>query len=524
MPTGFRPVVEAIEERELLAVNVLTYHYNVTRTGWNAQESILTSANVNVHTFGKLFALHVDGKVDAQPLYMSGVKVPGKGTHNVLFVATEHDSVYAFDANRYGAPLWHVSMLGPGEVPSDDHGCPQISPEIGITSTPVIDPATGTMYVVAMSKLVVAAKTMYIQRVHALDVTTGADSIAPVIVHASFPGTGPNSQGGRVTFDPGLYAERTSLLLTHGVLYTFWTSHCDAGPYNGWIMGYDAGTLHQVSDLCTTPNGVGGAFWNAGAGAAIDAAGNIYDLEGNGTFDTTLNSRGFPAQGDFGGSFVKISTTGGLHVADYFVPHNIQAENDADQDLGSGGVMVLPNMKDAQGRIVQLAIGAGKDGNIYLVNRNAMGKFSPSHDRIYQELIGPVRGGEWATSAYFPGSVYFGPQGGHLMQFTFHNARLLPTPTSQTTTTFVYPGTSPSVSSNGLRNAIVWAAENGPTAALHAYVAQNLGHELYNSNQAGTADHFGAGNKFITPMLANGKVYVGTTNGVAVFGLLPRRR
>jgi len=520
-----RPELENLEGRELPSVNVLTYHYDVARTGWNRQETTLTLANVNEHDFGKLFTLRVDGKVDAQPLYLSHITVPGKGTHNLLLVATENDSVYAFDADRRAAPLWHVRLLGRGEVPSDDHGCPQITPTIGITATPVIDPRTGTMYVVAMSKLVSGGHTTYLQRVYALDVASGHQRVRSVVVHASYPGHGPSSHGGRVTFDAGLYAERTSLLLTHGVLYTFWTSHCDAGPYNGWVMGYDPATLRQVSVLSTTPNGVEGAFWNAGAGAAADAAGNIYELEGNGTFDATLNRRGFPAHGDFGGSFLKLSPSGGLHVADYFAMHNIQAENADDADLGSGGAVVLPDLRDAHGHIVHLVAGAGKDGNLYLLNRNALGKFHPGHDRIYQELPGALAGGEWATAAYFAGALYYGPVGGHLVEFTFSHARLHATPTSQSSETFGYPGTSPSVSSNGVRNAIVWAAENGPVAVLHAYAARNLGHELYNSNQApGGADHFGTGNKFITPMVANGKVYVGTTNSVAVFGRLRRPR
>jgi hypothetical protein len=517
---SFRPRVESLEERALPSVDVLTYHYDQARTGWDAHETILTPANVHEGSFGKLFTLRVDGKVDAQPLYLAGLNIPGQGVHNVVFVATENDSVYAFDADHAGPPLWHVRLLGPGEVPSDDRGCSQITPEIGITATPVIDPNTGMLYVVAMSKLVANGTPTYIQRVHALDVTTGADALAPVVVHASFPGTGPDSQNGQVTFDPAQYAERSSLLLVNGVLYTQWTSHCDDGAYNGWIIGYDAATLQQVSVLNTTPNGVQGAFWNSGAGPAADAAGNIYELEGNGTFDTNL-AHGFPAQGDFANSFLKLDPTGGLHVAAYFAPHNVAAENAADQDLGSGGIVLLPDMLDARGRIVHLAVAAGKDGNLYVLRRDNPGGFHASGDRIYQELPGALKGGEWATAAYFRGAVYYGPVGNHLLRFVFVHGRLVSTPISQSPETFGYPGASPSISSNGRTNGIVWATENTHSAVLHAYLATDLSHELYNSNQAPHGrDHFGVGNKFITPMVADGHVYVATTNGVGVFGLL----
>ncbi len=265
-----------------------------------------------------------------------------------------------------------------------------------------------------------------------------------------------------------------------------------------------------------------GSFWNSGAGAAADAAGNIYNLEANGTFDPTLNATGFPAQNDFGNSLLKLAPAPSLHVADYFAAHNVQAENAADRDLGSGGALVLPDMTDGHGRVRQLVIGAGKDGTIYLADRTHLGKFSASGDRIYQEIPGAVAGGIFGAPAYFHGAVYFGPVGGHLKEFTFTAARLNAAPASQSATTFGYPGATPTVSSNGNGHGIVWAAQNGSTAVLHAYDATNLAHELYNSDQAGSRDHFGVGNKFITPVVANGKVYVGTTNGVGVFGLLPR--
>ena len=515
--------LEELETRFLLSVNVLTYHNDIARTGLDANETILNPSNVNFNSFGLLFVLNVDGKVDAEPLYMANLKVPGKGIHNVVFVCTEHDSVYAFDADsNTGAnatPLWQVSLLPPGEAPSDPRACNEVTPEIGITATPAIDPNLSTIYVVAMSKTY-KGTVVYHQRLHALNITTGADRVPPVDIQASFndPITHVTS-----TFDPKQYKERSALLLLNGTVYISFASHCDIQPYQGWIMSYQEGTLIQTSVLDITPNGREGAFWNSGAGPAADSSGNVYDLAGNGTFDTTLNSQGFPSQDDFGNLFLKLSTSKGLHVSDYFAPFNTVAESNADLDLGSGGVLVLPPMIDASGTVHNLVIGAGKDGNIYLADRTNMGRFNPqNNNNLYQELAGVLSGGEWATSAYFNGSVYFGPKGNHLLQFTFSNALLNASPASESSMTFGFPGATPGISSNGTLDGIVWAIENGTVAVLHAFDALDLANELYNSNQApNDRDHFGAGNKFITPMIANGKVYAATTTGVGVFGLLP---
>jgi len=503
-------------------VNVTTYHYDTARTGQNLSETILTPSNVNSSSFGKLFVISVDGRVDAQPLYLTQISIPNHGTHNVLYVGTEHASVYGFDADS-GTLLWQVSMLAAGETTSDDHGCGQITPEIGITSTPVIDPKAGphgTIYVVAMSK---DGAGNYYQRLHALDVTTGAEQFGgPQNIQASFPGTGDNSSGGNVVFAPGQYAERAGLLLLNGIVYTGWTSHCDTRPYTGWIMGFDQSTLAQVSVLNVTPNGNEGSVWMSGAGLAADTSGNIFLLDANGTFDSALDANGFPSQGDFGNAFLKISTTNhGLAVADYFEMFNQGAENGSDEDLGSGGALVLPDFTDSLGHTRHLAVGAGKDSNIYVVDRDAMGKFSLSKNNIYQQLQGALSGSVFSMPAYFNNTVYYGAVGDNIKAFAVSNAQLAVTPASQTGNAFGYPGATPSISADGTSNAILWAAENGNSAVLHAYDATNLSHELYNSNQAsGGRDQFGAGNKFITPMITNGKVYVGTTNGVGVFGLL----
>ena len=495
--------------------DVLTYHNDNFRSGQNLSESILTTSNVNSSSFGKLYELPVDGKVDAQPLVKTQVSIPGAGLHNVLYVVTEHDSVYAFDADN-GTMLWPapISMLGPGEVPSDDRGCGQVTPEIGITSTPVIDPSAGpngTIYLVAMSK---DASNNYIQRLHALDIATGAEEFGgPVIIAA----TG---------FSPGQYKERAGLLLlSNGEVYTTWASHCDIPSYNGWIIAYGLNKqniLAQTSALNITPNGSDGAIWQSGAGPAADSFGNIYFLDGNGTFDTTLNSNGFPNAGDFGNAFLKLSTSSGLQVADYFEMSNTVAESAMDEDLGSGGALLL-DVSDAMNATHHLAVGAGKDHNIYLVDRDNMGKFNPSANNAnaYQVLSGELPGGEFAMPAFFNNTLYYGGVGLPLLAFGFSNARLLSSASSSTTESFNYPGTTPSISANGSNNGIVWAVENAGGAVLHAYDAGNLEHEFYNSNQAPDGRDSFQDNKFITPTVANGKVYVGTPSSVAVFGLRP---
>jgi len=504
------------------STDVLTYHNDIARTGQNLNETILTTSNVTSAKFGKLGFYSVDGLVDAQPLYASNVAVPGNGTHNLLIAATEHGSVYAFDADS-GTTIWSTSMLKAGETTSDPRGCSQVSPVIGVTSTPVIDRtrgANGTVYVVAMSK---DGSGNYHQRLHALDLALGTELFSgPVEIQAKYPGTGDNSDGTNVIFDPGQYKERAGLLLMNGILYTSWASHCDIRPYTGWIIAYNPATLAQTSVLNVTPNGNEGAIWMAGAGLAADSSGNIYFLDANGDFDTNLNSSGFPSNGDYGNAFMKISTSAGLAVADYFEMDNQAVENGSDTDLGSGGAMVLPDLNDGAGHTMHLAVGAGKDSNLYVVNRDSMGKFNQSNNSaIYQELPGKLPGGVFAMPAYFNNTVYYGSVGSQIQAFTITNAKLSASATAHTANSFGYPGATPSVSANGASNGIVWAIENSTPAVLHAYDAGTL-NELYNSNQAAAGrDQFGNGNKYMTPTIVNGKVFVGTPNGVAVFGLLP---
>ena len=502
-------------------VDVTTYHYDIGRTGLNASETTLTPGNVTQSKFGLLRILPMDGKVDAQPLFLSGVMVAGQ-LHNIVYAVTEHDSVYAFDADT-GAQIWKTSILGANELTSGDHGCSQISPEIGITSTPVIDRnagANGSIFVVGMS---LDATGAYHQRLHALDVTTGAEQTgSPTEIHATYPGTGANSSGGNVVFDPAQYAERVGLLLMNGTIYLGWTSHCDQGAYTGWLMAYSESTLAQTGVLNLTPNGSEGSIWMAGAGLAADTSGNIYFLDANGTFDGTLDASGMPVNRDFGNGFLKVSTAGGtLAVTDYFEMDNTIAESNGDEDLGSGGALVLPDVTDSAGTVHHLAIGAGKDSNIYVVNRDSMGHYNAQNNNaLYQEVDGAIDG-VFSMPAYFNNTVYYAAVDDNVKALPITNAKLAASATVESVNQYGYPGMTPAISANGTANGIVWTVENASTAVLHAFDAGTL-QELYNSSQAaGERDQFGAGNKFITPMVTAGKVFVGTPGGVAEFGLLP---
>jgi len=504
-----------------VVTDVLTYHNDIARTGQNLTESILSADRVTASTFGKIRILSTDGKVDAQPLYLSALAIPGNGTHDVVYVATEHDTVYAFDAAS-GAVLWQRSLLGAGETTSDTRSCSQVVPEIGITATPVIDRSrgpNGVVYVVAMSK---NASGAYFQRLHALDAALGTEMFGgPTTVQASYPGSGAGSANGSVPFDPKQYEERAGLLLLNGQIITVWTSHCDIDPYTGWVIAFDGGTLARSSVLNVTPNGSRGGMWMAGAGPAADAQGNVYVLDGNGTFDTTLTVDGFPNRGNFGNAFLKIATAGGLSVADYFATFDTVSKSNADSDLGSGGTLVLPDLVDSTGRTRHLAVGAGKDAHIYVVDRDAMGKWNASTNQNYQDINGALGGSVFSMPAYFNSTLYYGASGQQLKAFPIASARLATTSTSGSAVSFPFPGTTPSVSAFGASGGVVWAVENRNPAVLHAYDARDLSHELYNTTQAANSrDAFGAGNKFITPTIVNGRVYVGTTNGVAVFGML----
>ena len=504
------------------ATDVLTYHNDTLRTGQNLTESVLTPSNVSVSSFGLLRVLPADGLVDAAPLIVSGLSIGGS-SHNVVYVASEHDSVYSYDADS-GAAIAHVSLLASGETPSDPvDGCNQVVPEIGITSTPVIDRnagPNGTLFVVAMSK---DSSGNYRQRLHALDLTTLADRLPPVAITATYSGTGPNSASGQLTFNPMQYKERAALLLSQGVIYTAWASHCDDEPYNGWIIGYNETTLAQSAVFNLTPNGDAGAIWGTG-GLAADSTGALYGVAGNGTFDTTLGANGLPGQLDCGNCAFKLTASGGtLTLADYFTPYNTVTLSQTDTDFGSGSALLLPPQVDSSGTAQALLVAAGKDGNLFVLDRDNLGHFNANTNAVYQEIANGAPNGVWSTFAYFNGNVYIGSVGNPLRAYSVSMAQLATTPSSMTSINFAYPGPAPAISANGSSNGIVWAVETNylGIAVLHAYNPANLAQEYYNSTQAANnRDGFGAGNKFMTPVIANGKVFIGTPTGVAVFGEL----
>ena len=483
------------------------------RTGQNLNETTLTTANVNSSTFGKLFSRHLDGFVYAQPLYESGVSIPRKGVHNVVFVATEHDSVYAFDADSNTGsnrnPLWRRSFLGHGvrTVPSRDTLTTDLVPEVGITGTPVIDPATGTMYVVVKTKEGSGKTVHYVQRLHALDITTGAEKLGgPVVIQATVPGTGDGNDGnGNVAFDPLREAQRAALTLVNGVVYVAWASHGDNGPYHGWVMGYDATTLQQVAVFNDTPNGGLGGIWMSGGGLSSDGNGNLFLATGNGTFDSS---------GDLGDSILRLSTANGLTVADSFTPANEATLAAQDNDLGSGGPLLLPDQPGATPH--ELLVG-GKDGTLWLANRDQLGGFNSAVNQVVQQISGSP-GGYFDTPSYFNGNVYVHAPGDSLSQYTLSNGQLPATPTATAPGQFGFPGATASISANGTDNGIVWEIEIAKIGILHAYDATNVSNELYNSDQIGK-DKLGPGVKFSVPTVANGKVFVGTSSTLSVFGL-----
>ena len=499
-------------------VNVLTYQYNNSRAGANLNENVLTPANVNQSHFGKLFSYPVDGYIYGQPLYVGNITVAGKGTHNLVLAATENDSVYAFDADSgagaNATPLWHVSFLNPAagvtNVPYGDTGCDQITPELGITSTPAIDESSGTVYVVAMTKESAGGSATYVHRLHALDISSGKERpSSPVAIQATYPGTGEG--GSTLVFAPRYYKQRPGLLLLNGVVYTGFSSHCDGGTYHGWLMSYDGKTLKQLSVYNNTPNGNQGSFWAGGAAPAADANGNIYLSAGNGTFDYASGG------GDLGESYIKLSTSGTLKEVDYFAPFNYSQLNDGDVDVGSAGV-ALAGDEAGSASHRHLLVGAGKEGRIYVLDRDNLGKWqSGSDSQIVASLAGGI-GGLFGNPAYYNKAVYFCGSGDHLKAFSLANATLGSFPSSQTNDGFGYPGGVPSISASGTTNGIAWMLES--SAILHAFDASNLGRELYNSNQNSSRDALGSYVKYSVPMIANGKVYAGTQKSLAVFGLL----
>jgi hypothetical protein len=498
------------------SADVVMHHYDISRSGVNSAETLLTTSNVNSTAFGKVGEFAVDGQIDGQALFLSQLAIPGQGNKDVLYVATENDTVYAVDAKSISGGsatvLWKTRVLPSGESPATSLPCGNISPN-GITATPVIDRTRNAIYVEAMSQ---NSAGNIIHRLHALDLTNGNELFGgPTTITATYPGTGGHSSGGVVTFDPSVQHDRAALLESGSTIYTAWSGLWgDCGPYSAWVIAFDAGTLKQSGAIDLVPNNSGGGMWMGGGGPAADASGNVYVISGNGFGDT-------PGMNSYGNSFVRLSSSAGLKVGDYFTPFNTLSEDGRDADFGSAGPLLLPDLVDASNITRHLAVGAGKDGNLYVLDRDNLGQFNSTKNSIYQQF--PLSSSENHSSpVFFNNTVYICPENNTLKAFPVSKALLATSPSSQSAHVFGSNGAVPSISANSGAEGIVWALDWG-AGILFAYDAGNLTRELYDSNQAASnRDHFSpVGGHFITPMIANGRVYIGTRTTVAVFGLLP---
>ena len=529
---------------------VATYHNNTSRNGSNTQEYGLSPSTVTTSTFGKLFSCTVDGAVYVQPLWVPALTI-SSAKHNVIFVATQHESLYAFDADANTSPctpLWHANLIdaahgglsGETSVPSGigglvGAGSGDISPEVGVTGTPVIDLGTNTLYVV--SKSVNPSGPSFYQRLHAIDLLTGTEKFSgPATIAGTYPGSGDG--GTTVTWVARQQNQRAGLALVNGIIYIGWASHEDQTPYYGWLMAFNATTLSPMGVFNTTPNAGLGGIWMGGGAPAADSSNNLYMITANGNFDATSASA---PNNDYGDSFLKLSSN--LTVSQYFTPSDQSADNLNDQDFGSGGAAILVDLAPNGSNPTHLVLGGGKDGNLYLLNRDQMGGSGDTN--AWQVLS--LGNGIFGSAAFWNSAFYLAGMGGRLQEFSLNSstAQLNTSPTSTTTATFGFPGATPSVSSMpNDTNGIVWALDNsqyctpqspgcGP-AVLHAYDATNLATELWNSSQ-GSGNSAGYAVKFTVPTVANGKVYIGTRgNNVGgadgsttvpgeldVYGLLP---
>jgi uncharacterized repeat protein (TIGR03806 family) len=519
-------------------VPVLTYHYDNSRSAANTNERVLIPAIVNTNNFGLLWSYAVDGYVYTQPLYVPTVNIPGLGVHNVIYIGTENDSVYALDADSNtganGGVLWHTNL---GVAPLSNNGefgnryvptYGDIVPEVGITGTPVIDLVAGTIYVDVFTREIGATSTNYYHRIHALNITNGVEqSNSPSVVAATYPGTGVGGNGSVLTFNPEEHNERSALTLAGGILYVGYAGYGDTDPYHGWLFGFSTTNLRMLPDhiFNTTPNATQAAFgahageggmWMGGNGLCVDASNNLYFESGNGSFSENANGR------DYADSFLKLATTNGLSLADYFTPYNQADDAAADLDVGSAGPLLLPDSAGSAAH-PHLILGASKQGTIYLVDRDNMGHYSTSgsDNQIVQSVIGQI-GGAWSSPAYFNNRVYFQASSDVLKVFTINNGVLGTTPSSQSAAGVGAFNGGPIVSANGTNNGIVWMinssayGSSGP-GILYACNATNLAQELYNSSQL-SRDNPGGAVKMINPMVANGKVYVGAEYALSVYG------
>ena len=520
---------------------VATYHNNLSRDGANTHEYALTTSNVTLSTFGKLFSCAIDAPAYAQPLWVANLSIGG-GTHNVVFVASSRNTVYAFDADKSPCvTYWSVSLLESGEtyLSNSDVGTGDIETDIGIVGTPVIDLSSQTLYVISKSKnsgTSCTPSSSCHQRLHALNLADHAEKFGgPYSLTSSItvPGNGDGSSNGLVPFDPLRENQRPGLALVNGVVYITWASHGDNGPYHGWVIGFAASNIGAGPSAVwnSTPNAVSGypnsdgGIWMSGGAPAADASNNLYFLTGNGSFDA--NSSG----SNYGDSTIKLSTSGSLHVTDYFTPANQDSLNSGDQDHGAGGAAIL--VDQPSGPVQHLLIGGGKSGTLFLVNRDNMGHYNgPTGPNNVVQSLSPGNG-IFATGAFWNNFFYIAGVSGHLNQYTFNagTGQFTSPATHSSSSSYGFPGSTPSVSSVGSStNGIVWALNNsqycteqspgcGPTV-LHAYDASDVSTELWNSTQ-GTGNSAGNAVKFTVPTVANGKVYVPTRSELTVYGLLP---
>jgi hypothetical protein len=506
---------------------VTTYHNDTYRTGANTQETTLTPSNVNFVNFGKLAAFPVQGYVYAQPLYVPNVTIQGT-PHDVLYVADEHDAVTAFDVQSHQM-LWQTSFLNNSGryiittlSSYNDLNCTDLVPEVGITGTPVIDTSRSTLYVVARTRVLdtTTGQVKYYHTLHALDLRTGVDNLTPQVITATVPGTGQGSQNGYLSFVPLLEAQRPALLLVNGQIVITFASLCDTGYYHGYVLAYDETTLHQTAAYVTTPDGAQGGMWGSGAGPAADSSGNIYVVTGNGDFTANVGGQ------DFGDSVIRLSWSGNsFAVEDYFTPWDYQPLWDFDVDLGSGGLLLLPDQPGT--RYPHLLVITGKEGTIDLVNRDNMGHWHEGDDSQIVQTIPYILNGVWGAPAFWQNNVYYGGYSDYLKTFRFDPTadQLSDGPVSESDQYFNYPGPTPSVSSNGRQNGIVWITEsdaflNSGPAILRAYDANNLSNELYDSTQNPHRDGAGPAVKFTPPTIADGLVFVAAQMEVDMYGLL----
>lgn len=504
-----------------LTAQVTTSQYNNMRTGATLNEKTLTPQNVNAQQFGRLGAFKVDGAVYAQPLFLPAVEIPGKGKHDVLFVATEHDSVYAFDAYRPNdPPLWQASLLdkkgGEEAVPASDVQCPFIQPEVGITSTPVIDLPSGTLYVLARTMNGhLFSENQYFQRLHALAITTGYEKFGgPVQITALVRGKGDGSKNGEVRFDALRENPRAALLLVQGTVYLAWGSSCDVDPYHGWVMAYDGQTLAQKAVLNVTPDGSEGGIWGSDTGLGADASGNVYVATGNGTFDAASGGR------NYGDSLLKLGLDGStLAVRDYFTPSNQAQLRDADADLGSSGPLLLPDQPGAHRHLV---LQPTKGSMIYVIDRDQMGQFQAEGDAVVQRIH--MAGAGMGAMAHWNGHVYFACSDDRLRDYVLERGQLKLS--SSSSIRFEDPGATPSVSTDGNQNAIVWAIATKTwdgadrRAVVYAFDANNFNEPIYTSEQNSKRDRAGLATRFVIPLVVNGHMYFGARDEVEVYGLL----